>query len=295
MNSNELKTFLMVYEYRSFSIAAKRLYVTQSAVSKRINNLEIEFKVKLFETRGGLLFPTMEGELLIPYARLLLHTMYNAADNLKNPELEEIPVFLGTSTFPALQFLPLFIDYLMANQINFPNFHIKQMMKQELVPGLQNGLIDLALTTEDLVVDSAIISHQLDEEDVIIVVSPKHELANEKKVDLAKLAQYRCILTERGFSIRDNLERIFSKHELPLPVGHELFSFDAIKKLVKTGLGWSALPKQYCDHELVNLEINNYSEKIRLCWYCHKNRVSSKIIQYVGELLKNSIHHIHYQ
>lgn len=277
----------MVYEYRSFSLAAKRLSVTQSAISKRINNLENEFKVKLFEVRGGLIFPTMEGRLLIPHARLLLHTMYNAADNLKNPELTEIPVFLGTSTFP-LQFLQSFIDYLTANQINFPHFHIKQMAKQDLIPALQNGLIDLALTTEDLVIDSAIISNHLDEEDLTIVVSPKHELANEKNVDLVKLAQYLCILTERGFSIRDNLERIFTKRELPLLVGHELFSLDSIQKLVKTGLGWSALPKQYCDHELISLEINDFSETIKLCWYCHKNRANSKIIQYIGQLLKES-------
>ncbi|AWN74178.1 LysR family transcriptional regulator [Legionella anisa] len=287
MNSNELKSFLMVYEYRSFSLAAKRLSVTQSAISKRINNLENEFKVKLFEVRGGLIFPTMEGRLLIPHARLLLHTMYNAVDNLKNPELTEIPVFLGTSTFP-LQFLQSFIDYLTANQINFPHFHIKQMAKQDLIPALQNGLIDLALTTEDLVIDSAIISNHLDEEDLIIVVSPKHELANEKYVDLAKLAQYSCILTERGFSIRDNLERIFFKHELPLLVGHELFSLDSIQKLVKTGLGWSALPKQYCGHELINLEIKDFSETIKLCSYCHKNRANSRIIQYIGQLLKES-------
>ncbi|KTC89325.1 LysR family transcriptional regulator [Fluoribacter dumoffii] len=289
MNSNELKSFLMVYEYRSFSIAAKRLYVTQSAISKRINNLEHEFKVKLFEMRGGVIIPTLEGQLLIPYARLLLHTFYNAADNLSNPEMVEIPVFLGTSTFPSLQFLPQFMEYLLEHNINSPNFHIRQMAKQDLIPGLQNGMIDLALTTEDLVIDNDILSNQLDEEDVYIVVSHKHELANENKMDFNKLAQYPCILTERGFSIRDNLERIFLKYELPLIVNHELFSLDAIKKLVKTGLGWSALPKQYCNEELVQLKIEGYSEKIKLCWYCHKNRADSKIIKYIAQLLKESL------
>ncbi|MCW8417580.1 LysR family transcriptional regulator [Fluoribacter dumoffii] len=289
MNSNELKSFLMVYEYRSFSLAAKRLYVTQSAISKRINNLEHEFKVKLFETRGGVIIPTLEGQLLIPYARLLLHTFYNAADNLSNPEMVEIPVFLGTSTFPSLQFLPQFMEYLLEHNINSPNFHIRQMAKQDLIPGLQNGMIDLALTTEDLVIDNDILSNQLDEEDVYIVVSHKHELANENKMDFNKLAQYPCILTERGFSIRDNLERIFLKYELPLIVNHELFSLDAIKKLVKTGLGWSALPKQYCNEELVQLKIEGYSEKIKLCWYCHKNRADSKIIKYIAQLLKESL------
>lgn len=135
--------------------------------------------------------------------------------------------------------------------------------------------------------------HYLDEEEVVIVVSPKHELANEKNVDLKKLSQYTCILTERGFSIRDNLEHLFSKHELPLLVKHELFSLDSIAKLVKTGLGWSALPKQYSARELVKLEIKDFAHKIKLCWYCHKNRADSKILQYVGQLLKESLAYIY--
>ncbi len=293
MNTNELKSFLMVYEYRSYSLAAKRLFVTQSAVSKRINNLENEFKTKLFETRGNMIFPTMEGQLLIPYARLLLHTLCDAAANLKSPELTEVPIIIGTSTLPCYQFLPLFIDYLNENVTNFPNFHIKHMTKQELFPALQNGLIDMALTTQDLKTNSSIVCNPLDEEDAYVVVSPKHELANEKELDLKKLAQYTCILTETGFSIRDNLEKRFSKEQLSLLVKHELFSLLAIKKLVKRGLGWSVLPKQYYDEELIKLRIKDFSEKINLCWYCHQNRIDSRIIQYIGQLLKEALPYIH--
>ncbi|AUH72298.1 LysR family transcriptional regulator [Legionella sainthelensi] len=293
MNTNELKSFLMVYEYRSYSLAAKRLFVTQSAVSKRINNLENEFKTKLFETRGNMIFPTMEGQLLIPYARLLLHTLCDAAANLKSPELTEVPIIIGTSTLPCYQFLPLFIAYLNEHVDNFPNFHIKQMAKQELFPALQNGLIDMALTTQDLKTNSSIVCHQLDEEDVFVVVSPKHELANEKSLDLKKLSQHTCILTEIGFSIRDNLEKRFSKEHLQLLVKHELFSLLAIKKLVKQGLGWTVLPTQYYDQELIKLKVKDYSEKISLCWYCHKNRADSRLIHYVGQLLKDSLPYFH--
>ncbi|WP_133140524.1 LysR family transcriptional regulator [Legionella genomosp. 1] len=293
MNSNELKSFLMVYEYRSFSLAAKRLYVAQSTISKRINNLENEFKVKLFETRGNMLFPTLEGEQLIPYARSLLHTMCNALDNFKNPDLSQIPVILGTSSYPSLRFLPLFINYLIKNQIYFPNFQIKQMPKLNLVSALQNGLLDIALTSEDLMIDNEILSNQLEEEEVFFIVSPTHELAKEKNTSLQKLSQYPCILTERGYFIRDNLELTLLSQGLSLIVEHELLSLDAIKQLVKTGLGWSALPAQYFDDDLVKLNIKDYSQKIKLTWYCHKNRASSKIIQYVGQLLKESLEHIY--
>ncbi|CDZ77234.1 HTH-type transcriptional regulator GltC [Legionella massiliensis] len=293
MNSNELKSFLMAYEYRSFTIAAKRLHIAPSTISKRISNLEQVFKVKLFEMRGNMLFPTTEGKQLIPYARSLLHTMCNALDNFKNPQLSEIPVIIGISAYPSLQFLPRFINYLIKNEIIFPNFQIKQMPKPSLVSALQNGMIDIALTSEDLIVDSEIKSNPLKEEDVFFIATPTHELAQEKNIGLKELSQYPCILTQRGFAIRDNLEFILLTQGLTLFVEHELLSLDAIKLLVKTGLGWSALPEQYFDDELVKLELQNHSQKITLCWYCHKNRFESKLIQYIGQLLSDGIKHIY--
>ncbi|KTD10799.1 LysR family transcriptional regulator [Legionella gratiana] len=292
MNTNELKSFLMVYEYRSYSLAARHLYVTQSAVSKRINNLENEFKTKLFEIRNSMIFPTMEGMLLIPYARLLLHTLCDAATNLKSPELSEIPFVLGTGPLPCFQFLPLFIDYLNENQINHPQFSIKQMHKKDLIPALQSGVIDLALTIKDLEINSSIICTQLYEEDVYIVVSPKHELANEKNINLQTLSRYPALLTESGFSLRDNLDKAFLCKKLPLLVKHELFSPLAIKKLVKRRLGWGVLPKQYYDDDLVKLELEDYSDKVALSWYAHANRAPSRLIQYIGQLMKESIPYV---
>src|SRR5689334_4882562 len=132
MNTNELKSFLMVYEYRSYSVAAKRLFVSQSAISKRINNLENEMGTKLFEIRGNLLFPTHEAGLLVPYARQLINTLNNAVADLKNPDFSKIEILLGTTLYPSLGFIPFFMEFLRKTQVNYPYFRIKQIAKQEL-------------------------------------------------------------------------------------------------------------------------------------------------------------------
>ncbi|CDZ76863.1 HTH-type transcriptional activator CmpR [Legionella massiliensis] len=279
----------MVYEYRSFSLAAKRLFVTQSTISKRIAKLENEFKTKLFETRGGRIFPTIEGQLLAPSIRLLLHTMHNAADNIKNPELAEIPVFLGTSLYPSLRFLPHFFHYLSEKKDNFPRFHIKQIARPDILQILSNGIIDLAITTQSFNIDKGFIHHPLIEEKLVIAVSPKHPLANEKNIDIKLLSNYSCILPEQGFTIRDSLEQVFYKKDLPLLINHELSSLDSIAQLVKIGLDWSVLPKQYCDQGLTGLTVKGFSEKITISCYYHEERADSKIIKYSEQLLKESI------
>ena len=64
MSLNSIKFFYFVAKYGSVTIAAKKLFVTQSAVSKQIYNLEESLNITLFERRNKSLIMTQEGELL---------------------------------------------------------------------------------------------------------------------------------------------------------------------------------------------------------------------------------------
>ncbi|KTC71547.1 LysR family transcriptional regulator [Legionella birminghamensis] len=289
MNSNELKSFLLVYEYRSYSIAAKKLFVTQSAISKRISNLEKELMVKLFENRSNMVLPTVKAKLLVPYARQLINILNNAYSDLRGNQLSKLSISLGTTLYPALDFIPAFIELISNDQAVYPQFHIRQLPKTELVDSLLNGILDLALATEDLNVDTSIQCTVLSSEELFIVVSPKHPLANRNEISWHDLSRYPCVHSPPGFSVRDRLDQIFTRLELPLVIEHELYSFEALSKLVKAGFCWSVLPLHYCDPELVKLKVAGFSETINLCWYCHKGRVDSFIIQYTTELFKQTL------
>lgn len=72
-----LESFVAVAEARSFSAAAERLYMTQSAVSKDIKKLETELDIPLFDRGHRQVKLTPSGELLLPKAKLLL-TQYQS-------------------------------------------------------------------------------------------------------------------------------------------------------------------------------------------------------------------------
>jgi DNA-binding transcriptional LysR family regulator len=94
----QLRTFLAVAEYRSFSIAAERLFVTQPAVSKQIQELENRLGARLFE-RGRRLGLTEAACALMKHAQRVqglieaLHSALEEVGNVKTGRLE-----LGGST-----------------------------------------------------------------------------------------------------------------------------------------------------------------------------------------------------
>lgn len=83
-----LKTFIVVYETRNFSLAAKQLYKTQPTISLQIQRLEAELGFKLFERKGKqLILPTSQAEFLYPRvveSLRSLSTIFSQAKDTKN-------------------------------------------------------------------------------------------------------------------------------------------------------------------------------------------------------------------
>ena len=82
MNTEQLETFLALAETKNFSRCAQRLIISQSAVSKRIFELEKELGQTLFHRSGGVAL-TGEGRAFRPYAEQMLNLREQAAERLK--------------------------------------------------------------------------------------------------------------------------------------------------------------------------------------------------------------------
>ena len=82
----KIQTFLCAAETSSLSEAAKQLHLTQPAVSHQIKLLEQELGTKLFVRSSIGLKMTEDGELLMPWARRLLHDMDDLKDMMSSTE-----------------------------------------------------------------------------------------------------------------------------------------------------------------------------------------------------------------
>ncbi len=78
MDSELLRTFLEVSKTRHFGRAAESLYLTQSAVSFRIRQLETQLGTSLFTRHRNNIRLTAAGERLVPYAESLMNTWLQA-------------------------------------------------------------------------------------------------------------------------------------------------------------------------------------------------------------------------
>ena len=83
-----LKTFVVVYETRNFSVAAKQMFKTQPTISVQIQKLETELGFKLFERKGKqLILPTKQAEFLYPKVVDSLNSLASVFAQAKNAKI----------------------------------------------------------------------------------------------------------------------------------------------------------------------------------------------------------------
>ena len=112
-NLKQLEVFVTVAELNSFTMAAEKLYLTQSTVSSHIQAMEQALGVSLL-VRGTRrqIHLTAEGERIYPVAKKILADCQNLKDLAQN-EQADMPLSLGASTVPAQYILPgLLADFL---------------------------------------------------------------------------------------------------------------------------------------------------------------------------------------
>lgn len=277
MDITEIKSFLAVTEYRSFTLAAKRVHITQSAMSKRIQKLENELGVRLFIVEGTRITLTEAANHFIPYARQMLAIYNNMLKSFKDKaQAFQYYLVIGASVFVSHYVLPDFLSYLNSAKSNL-QLHIKTMGECDIENHINHGLVDLVICPDKEVPSKLFTKIKLWEEHYYLVVSQDHELAKlNKPITLADLANFPAILTERGASLRDRIEFLFQDHELNLNLGFEISTIDGIKALVEHGLGWSVLPKRMISENIAMLETNSLNIHLIFNAYIPKRRMEER-------------------
>lgn len=146
MDTELLKTFLEVSRTRHFGRAAEALYLTQSAVSFRIRQLENQLGVNLFTRHRNNIRLTTAGERLLPYAENLMNTWLAAKKEVSHTS-QHNQLTLGAS---ASLWESMLSEWLIAlyQQHNGLQFEARIAQRQSLVKQLHERQLDLLLTTE---------------------------------------------------------------------------------------------------------------------------------------------------
>lgn len=231
MNTELLRTFLEVAKTRHFGQAAEALYLTQSAVSFRIKQLEENVGVKLFFRNRNNILLTPSGERLLPHAENVLASWQIALQDVGAAETQDLQLALGGTSNLWDTFLQSLLPKLAAYS---PGLYIRTEINppQELTRALVRGRLDIAVMLDPPRVaelEVAKIGH------IELVLATNHPGA--KLEDLADIGH---IFVDWGTTVNFQLARLY--REPVAPVLHTGQSHIALEFLLTQG-GVALLPK----------------------------------------------------
>ncbi|EAM5617223.1 HTH-type transcriptional regulator HdfR [Salmonella enterica subsp. enterica serovar Stanley] len=144
-----LKTFLEVSRTRHFGRAAEALYLTQSAVSFRIRQLENQLGVNLFTRHRNNIRLTTAGEKLLPYAEMLMNTWQAARKEVAHTSRHnEFSIGASASLWECMLNAWLGRLYQLQEPQSGLQFEARIAQRQSLVKQLHERQLDLLITTE---------------------------------------------------------------------------------------------------------------------------------------------------
>jgi len=237
MEIRQLKAFLAIAEAKTFTAGARRVNVTQAAISMQIRQLEDEVGLPLFTRTPRRVILTEAGEYLLERARKILREHDSALAEIAEvagAEYGRLRIGSASGTF-AMNQLPVIMQRL---KEKFPNseLSVSSGTSQRLVDRIMHGETDVAFIS--LPVDNTNISTEsLFSDEIVAVAHPGHPLAKEKYISAATLAGEKLILGERGGNTRRMIDEFFQAANVTPNVTMELSRQEAVNQMVENGLG----------------------------------------------------------
>lgn len=268
LDSKQLRAFVTLVRLGSFTLAAKELNLTQSAISHAMKALEQDVGCRLLDRMGKKILPTQAGEQLLHHAEKILKEMFATRESLQQlGKWGKGRLRIGTSDAACQYILP---GVLREFKECFPQYGItiEPGDVSECIDALRNNRIDLGLGLEPDK-EHQFEFHPLFTDELAFLMSPLHPWAADGSITRAEIPRQNYVLyNKKSYTFR-MVEKYFRQEEVVLNTVIELGSMEAIKELVKLGLGVSILApwiarKELEERSLVCLPLGR--RKLRRNW-----------------------------
>ncbi|KAF0822618.1 LysR family transcriptional regulator [Cytobacillus firmus] len=240
MHYDALKTFVTLAEVKNFTKTAELLLMSQPSVSLHIKNLEKEFQTKLFQRSPKYLKITPSGEILYDRAKQMI-TIY---EQTRQEILDQQHSIKGdlkiASSFTIGEYVlpPLLLD--LQNQYPELNLHVTIANTEEVVQSTRSHHVDIGLIEGQTNEKELIVTPFLEDE-LFIVTSNQHPLAQKEEATIADLQDQAWIMRENGSGTREYFNHVVRSNGLKVKSLLTISSNQGIKETLINGLGMSIL------------------------------------------------------
>ncbi len=265
-----LRTFVTLAEVKNFTKTAEILRMSQPSVSLHIKNLEKELQTKLFIRSPKFLKITPTGEILYDRAKQMI-TIYEQTiqDILEHHNSIKGELKIGASFTIGEYILPtLLLDL----QKDYPELELQVIIgnTEEIVQSVRMYEVDIGLI-EGQTNEKELSVHPFMEDELFIVSSTNHELAQKAEVTIADLQNQAWVTREVGSGTGEYLNHVFRTNGLKVQSLLTISSNQGIKETLINGMGLSLLSKSVIERDVLHqnlsiLKMKNHTFKRTLSY-----------------------------
>ena len=247
MDIRELNYFYQVAKNKNFTLAAKKLHISQPALSKTIKKLERELDTELFTRSYNEIQLTDDGLNLLEKTEEILY-LY---ENIQHSFYHEKKIFTGKIRvgIPPVIGSSIFVSILTTFRKEFPNIEVEIIENgaKVLEHNLQNGTIDLG------VVISPVEGNKFDfipiyKNQNVIVVHQDHPLSSRDEVRFADLENETFLILDKTFMLHHHILEKCLECGFKPSIYFESSQWDFLLELVAQNQGITILPKPILNH-----------------------------------------------
>ncbi|KPU42571.1 HTH-type transcriptional activator CmpR [Oxobacter pfennigii] len=284
MTLRHFKIFVAVCDNMNMTAAAEALFMSQSAVSQAIAELEKHYGIRLFERLTRKLYLTQAGEKLLSYARHMIRMNTDIEKDMKALH-NSGSISLGTSVTVGSSVLPQLVSA-------FKRLKPKVLIRvfegntKQIENRILHDQTDIAIVEGDIFSPDIVNMPFMDDE-LVLICGVRHRFSAIPVIEPQELKKEDFISRENGSGTRKTFEDVMSANDLSWNEVWTCNNADTIKMAVAEGLGISVISKRAVASEvksgiLLAKEIKGlrFDRKFKMVF--HKNK-------YLTEAMKNFI------
>ncbi|CAM3130931.1 LysR family transcriptional regulator [Streptobacillus ratti] len=293
MDINNIKAFTKLIEYGTISKTATKLFITQSALSKIINKLELDLGATLLNRTNKGVSLTKEGQIAYNYFKKLIDIdneirkeIKDFKDNVKKLKIVAVPSVANYS-------LPCVL-YNLSDK--FKNMKFPLLLKNsssKIVSDIADGIVDIGFVSNCQNCEFWKIKYtKAYDENIILVASNKNKLS---KVELSDLFKFKYIEYIGDDTINEAIEEVISNYS-SFNIITQLESIEAIKKSVSQSnflafLPYSSVKTEIYRKELKAIEIKgiNITKEIFIARRFENSKKHKEVIDYIEKFILDTI------
>jgi DNA-binding transcriptional LysR family regulator len=274
----QLATFVAVAEEGSFTRAADRLHVVQSAVSAGVRNLEKELGTMLFDRSTRSVKLTDSGRALLPEARATLAAAQAAED-----AVDEVSgglrgtVVLGTLQAQGMRTIDL-AGVLAAFRAEHPAVEVKLRTldggSTELAREVVEGRMDLSFVALPGEGPPGVELIALAREPIMLAVPAGHPFAGSADIELSALYDETLVDLAPGWGIRMTVDRSFAAAGITRTITYEVNDAQTMIDFIRNGLAIGLLPRSLVEStgDIIFVPIRDHPPELEIAIAIPANR-----------------------